>query len=150
MKSQLNKRLESITEAMLIVGVDIAKTTHWARFTDYRGIEVGKAVSFKNDRNGFERIVAQIEALRKNKVTQKKSKNVFKSVIIGMEPTGHYRKTLAYYLTETAYRVVGVNPYHTKKAKELDDNSQTKSDKKDALTIARLVKDGRYFNPYLP
>ncbi len=31
-----------------------------------------------------------------------------------------------------------------KKAKELDDNSQTKSDKKDALTIVRLVKDGRW------
>ena len=30
------------------------------------------------------------------------------------------------------------------------DNSQTKSDKKDALTIAKLVKDGRYFELYLP
>jgi len=32
----------------------------------------------------------------------------------------------------------------------LDDNSQTKSDKKDALTIAHLIKDGRYFDMYLP
>jgi len=32
----------------------------------------------------------------------------------------------------------------------LDDNGQTKSDKKDALTIARLVKDGRYSEAYLP
>lgn len=36
------------------------------------------------------------------------------------------------------------------KSKELDDNSQTKSDKKDALVIAKLVKDGRYFETYLP
>ena len=42
------------------------------------------------------------------------------------------------------------NPYHTKKSKELDDNSPTKCDKKDAITIARLVKDGRFFDPYLP
>jgi transposase len=48
------------------------------------------------------------------------------------------------------YRVVCVNPYHTKRAKELDDNSQTASDPKDAITIARLIKDGRFFNPYLP
>jgi transposase len=48
------------------------------------------------------------------------------------------------------YRVVGINPYHTKKSKELDDNSPTASDKKDAITIARLVKDGRFFDPYLP
>lgn len=47
-------------------------------------------------------------------------------------------------------KVVLVNPYATKQAKELDDNSQTKSDKKDALTIAKLVKDGRYFALYLP
>jgi len=70
--------------------------------------------------------------------------------MIGMEPTGHYWKTLANYLLKSGYRVVGVNPYHTKKAKELYDNSPTKNDKKDALTIARLVKDGSYFNPYLP
>ena len=48
------------------------------------------------------------------------------------------------------YRVVCVNPYHTKKAKELDDNSPTKNDKKDALTIAKLVSNGRFFEPYLP
>jgi len=43
-----------------------------------------------------------------------------------------------------------VNPYHTKRAKELDDNSQTKSDKKDALTVAKLVRDGRYYEVYMP
>jgi transposase len=67
-----------------------------------------------------------------------------------MEPTGHYWKTLAHYLIKTGYRVVGVNPHHTKKAKELDDKSPTASDKKESLTIARLVTDGRHFDPYLP
>ena len=67
-----------------------------------------------------------------------------------MEPTGHYWKPMANYLKDVVYKVVGVNPYSTKKAKELDDNSPNKSDKKDAITIARLVKDGRFFDPYLP
>jgi transposase len=67
-----------------------------------------------------------------------------------MEPTVHYWKPFANYLEKAKYRVVCVNPYHTKKAKELDGNSPTANDKKDAITIARLVKDGRYFNPYLP
>ena len=53
-------------------------------------------------------------------------------------------------LKQVKITVVLVNPYHTKKAKKLDDNSQTKSDKKDAFTIARVVKDGRYFETYLP
>ena len=68
-----------------------------------------------------------------------------------MEPTGHYWKAFANWLEkQDGIKVVLVNPYATKQAKELDDNSQTKSDKKDALTIAKLVKDGRYFELYLP
>jgi len=141
MKNRTNQRLEEITVGTLIVGVDVAKTVQWARFVDYRGVEVGKAVSFRNDRQGFEYIVTKMEALYKDK---------FEKVIIGMEPTGHYWKTLANYLVKAGYKAVGVNPYHTKKSKELDDNSPTKCDKKDAITIARLVKDGRYFDPYLP
>ena len=146
MKNQANQRLEEITVNTLVVGMDIAKSKHWARFTDYRGIETGKAVSFTNAREGFESIVARIEQHRNSKALVRQ----FTQVLIGMEPTGHYWKALAYYLTERGYRVVGVNPYHAKKAKESDDNSPTKNDKKDALTIARLVKDGRFFDPYLP
>jgi len=142
MKNRTNQRLDSITTGTLIVGVDIAKSVHWARFVDYRGVEIGKALSFKSNCNGFASIVARTTELCKQ--------HSLKSVIIGMEPTGHYWKTLANYLMEGGYKVVGVNPYHTKKSKELDDNSQTKSDKKDAITIARLVKDGRFFAPYLP
>ena len=142
MKNRSNERLEAITRDTLIVGVDIAKKVHWARFVDCRGLELGKAISFQNNRPGFEKIVSRIEDVCK--------RNALQTVIIGMEPTGHYWKTLANYLSERGYRVVGVNPYHTKKSKELDDNSPTKSDKKDAITIARLVKDGRFFDPYLP
>ena len=146
MKNRINEKIEEITVNTLIVGVDIAKETHWARFVDYRGMEIGKTVSFTSDKKGFEKIIAQIETICKSKIL----KNPINKIIIGMEPTGHYWKPLANYLVKKEYRVVCVNPYHTKKAKELDDNSPTASDKKDAITIARLVKDGRYFMPYLP
>ena len=46
--------------------------------------------------------------------------------------------------------MVQENPYHVKRAKELDDNSPSKSDCKDPKTIAMLVKDGRYQIPYMP
>lgn len=146
MRNGANRKIEEISVNTLIVGVDVAKYTQWARFVDYRGIEVGKTISFKNDRKGFETIVAEI----KNIINSKIYKQRFEEVIIGMEPTGHYWKTLANYLMKLGYRVVGINPYHTKKSKELDDNSPTKCDKKDAITIARLVKDGRFFDPYMP
>jgi transposase len=142
MKSSNTKKLEAITVSTLIVGVDIAKELQWARFVDYRGLEQGKAFKFQNDKNGFESILTNIKILCKNKGKE--------NVIVGMEPTGHYWKPLANYLILQGIMVVMVNPYHTKKAKELDDNSQTKSDIKDALTIAKLVRDGRYYEVYMP
>jgi len=146
MKNRTNQRLEEITPNTLVVGVDVAKSVHWARFVDYRGLEIGKAISFKNNRQGLEKIVTRITDICKLKTLRYPIENI----IIGMEPTGHYWKAAANYFINKGYRVVGVNPYHTKKAKELDDNSPTANDKKDAITIARLVKDGRYFDPYLP
>ena len=95
-----------------------------------------------DDKNGFETILASIKTICKLKKLDK--------IIVGMEPTGHYWKPLANYLILNEITVVMVNPYHTKRAKELDDNSPTKSDKKDALTIARLVRDGRYYEVYMP
>ena len=142
-RNQLNEKIEAVTLRTLVVGIDIAKEGQWARFVDCRGVECGKALYFSNDRDGFETILTQIRQIIKEKS--------FADAIVGMEPTGHYWKPLANYLMKQEHiRVVLVNPYHTKKAKELDDNSPTKSDKKDALTIARLVKDGRYYETYLP
>jgi transposase len=43
-----------------------------------------------------------------------------------------------------------VNPYHVKQSKELDDNHPSKTDRKDPKTIAKLVIDGRYNEPYIP
>lgn len=137
------QKVIAITTDTLVVGVDIAKNYQWARFVDFRGIEQDHALKFKNSKGGFETILAKIREICK--------KGNFTKTVIGMEPTGHYWKAFANWLGKQAgIKVVLVNPYATKQAKELDDNSQTKSDKKDALTIAKLVKDGRYFELYLP
>ena len=55
----------------------------------------------------------------------------------------------SYYLKAKGLDIVLVNPMHVKKSKELDDNSPTKNDTKDAKVIAQLVKDGRYSVPNL-
>ena len=133
LKERLNEKLQAITFSTLVVGIDIAKKNQWARFVDCRGIEHGKALRFENNKNGFEKILATIFELCK--------REDFTNVVIGMEPTGHYWKPLANYLFKQGMIVIVVNPYHTKKSKELDDNSQTKSDIKDALTkIKKAVK----------
>jgi transposase len=67
-----------------------------------------------------------------------------------MEPTGHYWLNLGHFLKDEGIRLVLVNPFHVKRSKELDDNSPTKNDRKDPRTIAKLVIDGRYSEPYIP
>lgn len=142
-EDRLKQKLLAIKKDTLVVGVDIAKNYQWARFVDFRGIEHSCALKFKNSRSGFETILARLRQICKDEN--------FSEIVVGMEPTGHYWKAFANWLDkQEGIKVVLVNPYATKQAKELDDNSQTKSDKKDALTIAKLVKDGRYFELYLP
>jgi len=57
-----------------------------------------------------------------------------------MEPTGHYWLKLAYYLKDLSLKVVVVNPLKVKRSKEMDDDSPTKNDTKDAKLIAQLIK----------
>ena len=71
-------------------------------------------------------------------------------VMVGMEPTGHYWINLASWLMKEGITVVLVNPHHVKKSKELDDNLNRKTDRKDPKVIAGLVHEGRYSMPYLP
>lgn len=137
-----NAKIQRVTDATLVIGVDIAKKTHVARAIDWRGIELGKHLSFENSRNGFERLCRWFEAVR--------SDHDKSDVIFGMEPTGHYGMNLQQFLRQRGIQVVLVNPAHVKKSKELDDNSPTKNDVQDAYVIARMVIEGRYSAPIIP
>jgi len=140
----IQERIKRITDTTMIVGVDVAKEIHWARITDYRGVDLVKAFKFHNSIDGFENLLTKVEKIRK--------KHECDQVIIGMEPSGHYWRALGWYLKlhDSKPVLVGVNPFHVKQTKELVDNSQTKSDPKDALVIAHLIKNGSYFDTYLP
>jgi len=136
------EKINQITEETLVVGVDVSKNRHVGRFQDFRGIEYGNPIYFFNRESGFERFKQKC-----TEITEMKNKN---NIIIGLEPTGHYWLPLYRYLVLSGYKVVTVNPHHVEKSKELDDNNPTKCDKKDAIVIAQLVKDGRYSEPNLP
>lgn len=137
-----NEKILSITEKTLVVGIDIGKEVQYARLFDYRGIELNKVMRFENSACGFEMFRKWLMSLKKE--------NQKENITIGMEPTGHYWFNLAHYLKDINVRVVLVNPLHVKRSKELDDNSQTKNDRKDPKTIAKLVIEGRYSIPYIP
>src|SRR5690625_688771 len=136
-----NHKINQITPSTLIVGIDIAKDKHVARAQDDRGLEFGKRLIFENRIHGFEKLLdwAERHAKENNK----------DHIIFGCEPTGHYWLNLAHYLSAKSHALVVVNTMHVKKSKQLDDNSPTKNDTKDANVIAQLIKDGRYSVPNL-
>lgn len=133
------RRITQLDSETLIVGADIAKQKHVARAQDNRGVELGKRLLFENSRPGFLKLLNWLTELQE---THGKSK-----VVVGVEPTGQYWLPFAAFAKKAGIKVVVVNPMHVKKIKELDDNSPTKNDVKDAKVIAQLVKDGRYSEP---
>lgn len=137
-----NKKLNQLSEKSIVIGVDIASELHYARAFDWRGVELGKVFKFENNAEGFKGFYAWIEQLKRK--VQKEC------VLVGAEPTGHYWFGLAAYLKEQNIKLVLVNPFHVKRSKELDDNHPSKTDAKDPKTIAKLVIEGRYNEPYIP
>lgn len=127
----------------LVIGIDIAKKRHWARMLDVTTArEVGKAFDIKNNIDGFSGLLG--------KMNRAKDEVGAERIIVAMEPTSHYWASLAGYLVRNGIAVVTVNTYHVKKYKELDDNTPTKSDRKDAWIIATLAAEGRFFKYHMP
>ena len=136
MQDKQNQLIERISDQHLVVGVDIAQQFHVARAVNYRGIVIGDPLTFENDENGFARLQEWMNELKDSKG--------YRTEIVGMEPTGHYWLNLSKWLYDQSIDVVTVNPHLVKKNKENRDNTQSKSDKKDALVIADMVKNGYY------
>lgn len=138
-----NKKIASITEKTLVVGIDVGSQVHYARAFDWRNYEYSKkAFAFSNDEEGFMAF--------KNWMNEIAEKHQKETIIPGMEPTGHYWFSLGSFLQNNGMRIVHVNPHHVKKSKELDDNNPNKNDRKDPKTIAALVNEGRFSYPYIP
>ncbi|WP_214626561.1 IS110 family transposase [Paenibacillus agaridevorans] len=133
-----NQRIEQITTSHLVIGIDMAKETHVAQATNFRGIVVSKRhLSFSNSIEGFTKLSRWLAELQQ--------KHRLNELIIGMEPTGHYWFNLANWLLDKGLHVVMVNPATTKRNKENRDNSPSKNDPKDALVIADAVSRGFYY-----
>lgn len=141
MNNTRNQRVNQVSETTLVIGIDIAKRTHYACAVDYRGFELSKSYPFKQSRDGFENFLKDL--------LEMKFAHGKQDILVGFEPTGHYWMNLAAFLTERNIRFVMVNPLHVSRSKELDDNLQTKNDQKDARVIAKLITNGHFSYPRL-
>jgi transposase len=124
-----------IKSHVLVVGIDVAKRRHVACILTPDGV-FQTTFSFSNDGDGFKRLRDRVRSAHGGCPTAQ--------IVYALEATGHYGHALQYDLLARGHKVVGVNPAHTKRAKELLDGSPEKSDRKDAMIIADLAARGRH------
>ena len=134
------EKIELVKRKGIFAGIDIAESRHCIRFIDNLGQEKANPLVFLNNREGLEKLERYLKGVVK----------VECNVLFGVEPSGDYWKPLAHYLRMKGYEVVLVNPYHLKRTKEIIDNTQDKTDKKDSYLIADLIRQGKYFFPIIP
>ena len=101
-----------------------------------------KVFKFGNTREGFEKFWHMVVA----------AQNRFKctEVMVGYESTGPYAEPLVHYLMDKPVSIVQVNPLHTKRLKEVNDNSPGKTDDKDPRVIADIIRLGRALSVVVP
>ncbi|MDA3833620.1 MAG: IS110 family transposase [Spirochaetales bacterium] len=124
---------------MIVVGIDIAKHEHVAALLDWKpgprassGKDVCKIVKFRNNRNGFLKLMANIKGFAPE----------FSNVMVGMEATGHYWMALYAYLKKQGLaNVFSINPMVVKAFRGAEIR-KTKTDPLDARLIAKTIAVG--------
>ncbi|OHE55828.1 MAG: hypothetical protein A2Z47_11845 [Thermodesulfovibrio sp. RBG_19FT_COMBO_42_12] len=141
MKNSNTKKVKSISKGTLLVTIDMGKVKHtgYYRFPD--GTE-GKTFEFFNSRKSFEEFWWRI-------CQAKRSINLVE-VVVGFESTGPYAEPLLHFLRKRDVRLVQVNPLHTKRLKELQGNSPSKTDQKDPKVIADIIELGHALTVIIP
>jgi transposase len=135
------KKLKKVNEKTLIVTVDIGKTTNtgYGRCPNRNEI---KPFEFFNNGQGFKKFWARI--------VQAKEANHLEEIVVGFESTGSYGEPLQHFLMKRSVPMVQVNPMHTKRLKELQGNSPSKTDRKDPKVIADIIELGHALTVVIP
>ena len=131
---QLKKEIRGSLD-YLIVGIDVAKDEHRAFFGTANGKTLLKRLIFKNDIEGFDRLLARVKEM--------KEKHRLDELVFGLEPTANYHKPLGDFLIKCSHMVVLVSGVSVKRNRELLDGRWDKNDTKDSANVADLISQGK-------
>jgi transposase len=131
-------RRQRIKRTTLVIGMDIGNEFNAMCLMNKDGEVLGKYSRIYNSRNGFDYFVKAVEGTKR--------KHRLKEVLIGIEPTGHYWRKIAYFAKEKGYEVRFVRTTALRHQRELDESSSAKSDVRDAVTIANITREGKYID----
>ena len=115
---------------MLYVGIDVAKYNHDIAVIDEFGTIVLKHMQIKNNQEGFYQLHDWLS---------RAVENPNDDIKIALEDTGHYSRNIVMFLRANFYQTFSYNPYLIKEFAKSVSLRKTKTDKKDALTIARKL-----------
>ena len=141
MANSNTKKGKRVSERSLLVAVDIAKLKHVGYWRCPDGTE-SKPFAFFNTGQGFQRFW---EIVCRGKKTF-----ALEDVVVGFESTGSYAEPLLHFLRKRGVRMVQVNPMHTKRLRELEGNSPSKTDEKDPKVIADIMELGHALTVIIP
>ena len=131
---QFRKEIRGSAE-YLVVGIDVAKEKHHAFFGTATGKTLFKRLVFENNREGFQKLLVQAEAM--------KVQEGLKKVVFGMEPTGNYHKPLGEHLIRCGQGVVLVSGVAAHQNRKTLDGRWDTNDTRDAANVADLVSQGK-------
>ncbi len=141
MKDITTKKLKKVSEKTLLVAVDIGKVKHTGYWRLPDGTDI-KPFEFFNNGRGFQKFWECI--------CEAKRVYLVEEVVVGFESTGSYAEPLLHFLRKRGVRLVQVNPFHTKRLKELQGNSPNKTDHKDPKVIADIMELGHSLTVVIP
>jgi transposase len=138
------KRIERVSALKnhIIVGIDPASKNHTAVVYAPNRLPYGRILSIKNRRHGFE--------FFEKHLTTVKEKYPNAPVTFVIEASGEYWKPFQHYFEMRGVETVFMPPLYVKRTRDLDDNTPRSNDPKDAVRIANLALEGRYFQSKTP
>lgn len=117
---------------MIYVGVDIAKTNHYASIVDYStGEIIENPFLVNNNKQGFDLLYSKIKDFYKE------------IVLIGLESTAYYGNNFIFYFREKQFKLGLINPIQTSTLRKTRIR-KVKNDKVDSLLICEALSLGYY------
>ncbi|MCR3761939.1 IS110 family transposase [Clostridium felsineum] len=126
---------------MIFIGIDVAKSKHDCCIINSDGTIINNSLRISNSREGFEKLYFSILSILPNKDIS--------NAKIGLESTGHYSTNLQNFLYSKGFKLSILNPLATNLFRKAQTLRKTKTDKTDALVIAKMLfsDDTKSYSP---
>ncbi len=131
-----NERSLKVQDCIL-VGIDPACYKHTAVIYTPSRTAIAKVHNINNNRKGFQNFENRLMSIKK----------LYPNIPIklAIEASGEYWKPFQHYFRQRGMETIFVPPLFVKRTRDLDDFTPRSNDPKDAVRIANLAFEGRYF-----